>query len=647
MSKSTSGHSTHAIALDISRLHPYAAFQLYECDPSVVPDLTALAGDVAKQLDKSGPNNIGTAVVAQSKLPSQAGANSVAIHFRKTAQAAWTDDATVQDVEQHIVVLICHGTILGMSSSATEVRKRINDYLCEQPNLTAMAPDVLENALLRSVQLRTLWLSGVHRRSPFKADSKVLTGPQLQTALNPLDDRTFRPSSARADTGLPANSGVARVGVSPERSYAWIGPTPDVSAFINRFVCLTTHISTRHAMKRHSPLPILAQALPKAPHAGSVRNAFDFSFIALETATDLDEKTKRILETFEAELAFATTGSAANQDFTLLVSDRNQRNTNRIAGDWKIDVKVDLSRATATADLAADSKGWTHWEAFGRLLRNGSMWSVWYETGHSLGSREWTMLDARASNYEGTITSVNFGAGGWNIEIEKPLVPRGRAVAWPQIGGDASLFSWWVKDGMASCFPNFNSATDPNSFAFCICDDGSNELADFVVMAKHQCFATASNPSSLAFIMVHLKASSTSNATRGMAPKQYEEVLGQATKNLGRVYFPDTRDYLLARLGRGVAMLWEWTANRFNVICTRGARLPRSAPVRATLSAFNGQRFHFHVVVVQPHQGKANFDVAMNTSPVDFKTHMLCTLLCAADGAARASTANLTVVTSP
>jgi hypothetical protein len=49
---------------------------------------------------------------------------------------------------------------------------------------------------------------------------------------------------------------------------------------------------------------------------------------------------------------------------------------------------------------------------------------------------------------------------------------------------------------------------------------------------------------------------------------------------------------------------------------------------------------------VQPHQGEQAFKAAMNAAPVDFKTQMLCTLLCAADGAARASAAKLKVVMS-
>jgi hypothetical protein len=634
------------VTLNASQLRPYAAFQLYDCVAALAPNIPALGKGIAQHLTANSPSSSNIAIVAQSALPSTGGVSGWAIHFRKTAQSAWTDDPTVLDVEQHVLVVISNGLVLGMSTSAAEVRKRVNDYLNAQSGLTAMAPDVLENALLRPARLRTLWLSGIHRKSPFKADSKVLTGSQLQTALSPLDDRTFRPSSGRADTGLPIASGIARVGVSPKRSYAWIGPTTDLADFVARFQALVGHIANRRATK-FSPLPILAQALARAPAAGSVVNAFDFSFIATDTAVDLDATTKSLLEDFEARVGLETTGSPTGQNFTLHIHDRDHANANRAQHDWKVDITVTLGDAAATAGLATDSHGWPRWDAFKQLLRNRSMWSVWYESGHSLGDGEWNMLDARASSYEGVITQVDFSIGSWDIEREKPLPPGGgRAVGWAQIGSDRSLFSWWIQQGMATCFPGFDSATDSSSYAFCVCDDGSNELADFIVMAKHKSFATPTNPSHLAFVMVHVKGSSSSKLGRYMAPKQYEEVLGQATKNLGRVRFPETREYLLDRLGRGKAMLWEWTGGRFQATLAHGKPLQKSALFRAVSNGFSGQRHHFHVVVVQPHQRAGNFLAAMNRSPVAFKTHMLCTLLCAADGAARASSAHLNVVMS-
>ena len=634
--------------LHTNLLRPYAAFLLYECaaPPAPSQNLKLLASRIKRFLSTGWSNLI--KVVGQAQFPPSTNARGWVIHFEKTTQASWTSDPDVVNVEQHVLILIEHGLVLGVSISAMEVRDRVDTFLRTQTGLTAMTAIVLENAFLRSAQLRTLWLTGIHRRSPFKADSKVLTGPQLQTALNPLDDRTFRPSSGRADTGLPASSGVAKVGVSPKRSYTWIGPTTNLQGFVSRFEAMVGHIGTRRT-QAFSPLPILAQAVSQAPTTGVVFGAFDFAFVTPETAAGLDLVKAASLEAFETCVGISTAGNATDQNFILHIHDRDHANPNPSSTqqDWQVGVTISLADATATATLNSNSQGWPRWEEFTELLRDLSMWSVWYESGHCLGCGEWNMLDARSSSYEGEITPVNFATGNWSVEDEKPLVPNGgRAVLWAQIGADRSLFSWWIRDGMTVCFPQFDNSTDPNSFAYAICDDGANELADFVVLAKHQCFATQNNPSHFVFAMVHIKASSSSKPNRAMAPKQYEEVLGQATKNLGRVQFPATRDYLLGRLSRGNAMLWEWNGGQFQVRLSRGARLPQSAPVRVTLANFNGQRLHVHVVVVQPHQIAGNFEAAMNRTPVDFKTHMLCTLLCATDGAARASSAKLSVVMS-
>lgn len=94
-------------------------------------------------------------------------------------------------------------------------------------------------------------------------------------------------------------------------------------------------------------------------------------------------------------------------------------------------------------------------------------------------------------------------------------------------------------------------------------------------------------------------------------------------------------------------MLWEWHHNQFQLLLMRGSKLPKQHPVHSTWSVFNGQRVHVELIVVQPHQGKNSFEIEMGKTTVDFKTQMMCTMLCAVDGAARASSARFRVIMSP
>lgn len=624
-------------------LRPYAAFLLYECRAQSNGKGFSLA-DVAKALKNSLIGTLaGANVEAEAAWPANPNTNCLAVHFSKTTQAAWTTDRKIQDVAQHLIVLVEHASHVGIAMTDGDIRDRVAKILHARGDLAALPADVLENALVRDRELLTLWLSATHRSSPYKADSKVLIGKHLQSALNPLDDRTFRASSARAATdSKAAAAGVSRIGVSPKKSYVWLGPTNGLTNFVGRFEALIDYISTRRR-QTYQPVPVLARSLQNAPAPGSVRDAFDFSFASHLSLGSVDQATKGLLEAFELELEITTQGNAADQNFELLVLDSTSNNTSRSDGHWRVEVTIALNTAGVTAALAGDSQGWPQWaNKFETLMSDSLLWSVWYETGEALSAGEWIRLDVRASSYDGTILGVSFGAN-WELHKEKPQVGTG-PVNWSKVGTDKSLFSWWLQQGMATCFKNVKGLAS-GEFVYLICDDGSNEFADFVILAKHQSFRTKTNPSDLALVMVHIKGASKAK-TRQMAPKKYEEVLEQSTKALGRASFPDATNYLLDRLTDGKAMLWEWDGSRFQLLLLRGAKLPSSHAVRNTWSAFNGQRVHAEVIVLQPHQGKSSFEAEMGNAIVDFRTQMMCTMLCAADGAARASSANFRVIMS-
>lgn len=624
-------------------LRPYAAFLLYECCAQSSGNGFSLT-DVVKDLKSSLIRTLaGVTIEAEATWAAGPSTNCVAVHFSKTTQPAWTTDSKIQDVAQHLIVLVEHASHIGIAMTDSDIRDRVAKVLHARVDVEALPADVLENALVRDRELLTLWLSATHRSSPYKADSKVLIGKHLQSALNPLDDRTFRASSARASTDAKAAAaGVSRIGVSPKKSYVWLGPTNGITTFVSRFEALIDYIGIRRQQTR-KPVPVLARPMQSAPGPGSVRDAFDFSFASHLSMPSVEQSTKDLLEAFELELEITTLGNAADQDFKLLVHDSTSTNASRSDGQWCVEVTVALNSASVAAVLAGDSQGWPQWSSkFESLMSDSSLWSVWYETGEALSAGEWTRLDVRASNYDGTILGVTFGTN-WDIHKEKPQIGTG-PVNWSNVGADRSLFSWWLQQGIPTCFKDVKSLAT-GEFVHLICDDGSNEFADFIILAKHHSFKTKTNPSDLALVMVHIKAASNAKA-RQMAPKKYEEVLEQSTKALGRASFPDAAEYLLDRLTDGNAMLWEWDGSQFQLSLLRGAKLPSNHAVRMTWNAFNRQRVHVEVVVLQPHQGKKSFEAAMVTNTIDFKTQMMCTMLCAADGAARASSAKFRVIMS-
>src|SRR3546814_4565221 len=82
-------------------------------------------------------------------------------------------------------------------------------------------------AYLEAGQAKTLWLSGIHRRTAAKADAKILAGQDLDYSLDPFDDQSFYWSSARSRS----SSLQITIGVSPKASRAWVGKARSLSDF--------------------------------------------------------------------------------------------------------------------------------------------------------------------------------------------------------------------------------------------------------------------------------------------------------------------------------------------------------------------------------------------------------------------------------
>jgi hypothetical protein len=264
---------------------------------------------------------------------------------------------------------------------------------------------------------------------------------------------------------------------------------------------------------------------------------------------------------------------------------------------------------------------------------------------------------ATIADFDGA-RSANFGA--YDVEVEKPVkldangAPT-KSIDYAKIGTDNSLCSWWLNVGALDVFSGLRKL-GANDFAIMVCDDGAGEVADFILFARHGSFATATNPSTLAVIQVHLKAAGALNKTptisgaprlRRMAPKQFEEVLGQAVKNLSVIRMPSLGEDFEKALLAGKNPLWELQGNQFALALPYGTKTAKGSRFLNCIKAFNGQRYHKHVIVVQPHQSLARFNVEMAAQHPTAKMRLLCTLLNSADAACRSDGAKFDTIFSP
>jgi hypothetical protein len=132
-----------------------------------------------------------------------------------------------------------------------------------------------------------------------------------------------------------------------------------------------------------------------------------------------------------------------------------------------------------------------------------------------------------------------------------------------------------------------------------------------------------------------------------MAPKKFEEVLQQAVKNQAVVRMPELAAALSKALKDGENPLWTLKGNAFTQTLAYGTKLPAGSQVLVDLSHFNNQRYHKHVVVVQPHQSLKEFNDEMAKPHPAARMRLLCTLLNHADAACRTEGAKFECVFSP
>lgn len=439
------------------------------------------------------------------------------IHYSEIRPPAWYLGEDLKDERHHIIVLIEKSGLISITFSEPAFRKLVVAEIRKQrkssfSGLELLTTKQINNAFVGG-RVRTLWLSGAHRRSVTKADSKILTGLELETALNPLEDQSYYFSSVRSTiSGIIDDAGIDTiVGANPRNARIWLGPSKDWLSFLTRAESLID--AAAQAIKKPlpdvSPLPILAQPVDGISEA---RQAFDLAIIDPETVLAGFEESEEDpwVHEFADAAHFKITPSPNSPSFAAEVFwGRESYGTIRYefsAGSSALSHSV-ISKVM-TWNTSAD-----HQEAIRKLCESADLLTVYFETGHTYSRGlfyETRFRDARFENWK-WVNLQNF-----DITAEKPLA--GRKFVIGDIGHrkDDSLFGF-----VAKYWPNLDRTEAATGWL--VCDDGSMESADFV----H--FDPEATPSHLT--LIHVKGSGNSGK-RQLSVSDYEVVVSQAVKNL-------------------------------------------------------------------------------------------------------------------
>jgi hypothetical protein len=532
------------------------------------------------------------------------------LHYSRREPASWTmpDVGEADDITNYLAAVVRHGPWVAITLTEGSRRSTLMKALTAKKiqGLARVPPSVMKSAFVAG-KPRTLWLKGTHRRDTVKADNKVLIGPDLRDALDPISDQTYRYTAIRCESpGAPLGD-VIGVAVDQGRLWASTSETWDDYRLAMLTALDTLANATPHAAEL---LPVLA--LSGADITG-VENAFDLGITPPELLTIGPTEDPSILAHLEQleELAYNTAFDVTGQSGSTTLQARVTRGSTYL-GDITLQIAVEDERVEAIATGAIAAPGHSEsFETVKRCCETPDMLTIYYESGHSILDGQVCAVRHRDVSFDG----FRFAdLTGYNVDCEKPRTPAA-------MGTDGSLFCWTLNQWPIG-------AGLQGSRGWLLCDDRPGETCDFI----HLDLSDPAQPPLLT--LIHVKSANSTSAQRQISVVAYETVTGQAIKNL--------RHLDAGLLAEGV-----------------GGAVPSGAnpPVwmdgtPSTLASFQaaiqglGANIRRRIVIIQPHITRTALTTAREaTTGADFaRRRQLETLLVAARANVQSMSAEFLVV---
>ena len=535
----------------------------------------------------------------------QNGIRTGMVHYVEERAPGWSTGAVVDRLNQLVIVSRLKRFVAFYVSDsrmrASLARHFANLDFAGLGSLDQLPRDRLNAAFVQGAT-RTLWLSGTHRRTTVKADSKILTGLNLRDSLDPLDDQTYYFSAARS---VPPDLGVP-IGVSPRRSTVWAGPSRSWSQFIGGVASLLAHLDATTDLVAQ-PLPVVAT---QTADLTGVAGAFDVSLYPPELGADpsIDVETRQELERWAYRSVFEVTNAGPPIQANVFLD-------GNLLGTLELDLDMsdsDRIVCSATGVPSSQAVADDH-DAALRHCQGVRNLKVRYDSGHTLS--EGAMFEQRHRDIPFLgFRFVDFA--GFHLKKEKPDPVTA-------VGHDqGSLFDW-----VHGFWPNLDG-TQNLPGGFLASDDGTMEIADFIHLDQNGTVPIIS--------LIHVKAAGSESPDRRISVSSYEVVTGQAVKNLRFL------DQLI---------LADGLANGLERVISQVAFFNRAPSTRQDMIdqlQGLGRNFERRVVIVQPHMMRARHDSARaNPNSADAaRLRQLDTLLIGAEAAVRSLGAEFLVVTA-
>ena len=255
------------MAISIDQCAPYLSISLCRAKggKSPTPDgLIAAIRDVSKEIADKKDLDRPRFLTVDHAPAEKDGTAFACVHYAEKRQPSWFIGEGLSDTLNQLVIVAKRGGLYAFAFTDNGLRTAVARKFGSTTGgalseVERFSPTQINKAFVQT-QVRTLWLSGTHRRTVIKADSKVLAGLELETSLDPLGDQSYYFSSIRSTVPLAEGGKPLVIGASPAGGRLWIGPTKSWDEFARLvdaiFARAMKHMDDKQ--KPDSPLPILA-----------------------------------------------------------------------------------------------------------------------------------------------------------------------------------------------------------------------------------------------------------------------------------------------------------------------------------------------------------------------------------------------------
>ncbi|TXK82471.1 hypothetical protein FU839_04615 [Rheinheimera tangshanensis] len=522
----------------------------------------------------------------------------------------WSKISPIKDIENNILITIfAYGYVaIFISDKSRKEDIRDNFSVGVLKEISPIPIPELNGNFINEDKIRMLWLSGIHGRGNFKADTKVLSGDSVADTLDPLLDQSYMMSAVR--TELWQASTKKTIGINPFKSSVWRGPCSDWATFESRVIEI---LNILHSNKSNVDNPISILSYPVSDCKG-LQDAYDFSLVDYEFFSDNEKSNKRrLIERILTEFQFEIVPSALPEDISLKISKNSQEVGTIKARPIIKNYKVSFE----TTD--SDIKIKTSYDSFKKVFDHPEIIKCWFESGHAIVNGMIFKTGYRDVSFSG-YTWADYE--NYNILKEKP----GKDPKKPEldkIGQEKSLFCWVKNRWNGKWDENTPFNTTENPTGWLLCDDGAGEKADFIHYVHHNNEHVIS--------LIHVKAAKDSSPNRKISVGAHDIVLSQSVKNIRSCDRKKlVEDLKIREKTNSNKMCWESKTDNLN---------GKESYQQTTMSEFikkmeslkdNGS-VRTRVVVVQPHTRKSYY-----TSTLSNTKKQLDVLLVSAENAVNA-----------